>query len=569
MVLPRNSFLTDNGDRLGVVLPASKRKLTFTSAVRGVMQGLSLSEIVLGMEPFLREVVRDEVERAILPILSSSPRPLINQIKQGRGRGLRLQFIGKLPSTIFTGSKIEADDGTPVKVVLLDPTNETIVSSGPLSSIKIEIVALDGDFGVDEHEDWTENEFNASLLREREGRRPLVTGELNVTLKDGVGTLGEVVFTDNSSWIRSRKFRLGARIVQRISGEVTVREARSEAFVVKDHRGELYKKHYPPFPNDEVWRLERIAKEGAFHKRLACQEVQTVKDFLRWNAMDPTGLRNILGCGISNRTWDAIVDHATTCVLDDDEMYSYYGFAQTERIGLLLNSIYKVVAATFDGQNYLPLEKLTFGQKLLVEDVKRQAYKNAHEFTLIDGRAIMGPSRPLTSFQSEPFNSSNLGPQQLDFPVAIQGQPEMQLAISHSPNSTSYTYEPEGSHQPQISLQQAFNPMLRNSFTMKEFFPIPYNGENGWPQGFPPTSIIPGGDLANDDISDTPMPNWSLVNAWDLGNGFGNESQHNISFPNIKRRASWCKIRAAIKWWLIGRDIEAAKRMARAFYMDF
>lgn len=149
------------------------------------------------------------------------------------------------------------------------------------------------------------------------------------------------------------------------------------------------------------------------------------------------------------------------------------------------------------------------------------------------------------------------------------GQPEMQLAFSHSPNSTAYTYESEGSHQPQISLPQAFNPMMRNSFTMKEFFPIPYNGENGWSQGFLPTSIVPGSHLTNDDISDTQMPNWSLVNtAWDLGNGFGNESQHNIPFPNIKTRASWCKIRAAIKWWLIGRDIEAAK-MARAFYIDY
>ncbi|GLT94840.1 hypothetical protein SLE2022_125580 [Rubroshorea leprosula] len=555
MVLPRNSFLGNGGgDRLGVLVQGSKRKLTFKSAARDVMKGLSLNEIMLGLEPFLRKVVREEVDRAILPFLTSSPTPRpLNQIEQARGRGLCLQFIGKLPSTIFTGSRVEAEDGTRLKIALFDATNETVVSFGPFSSIKLEIVALDGDFGADEQEDWTENKFNARVLREREGKRPLVTGELNVTLKDGIGTLGDVFFTDNSSWIKCRKFRLGARILQRISGEVTIREARTEAFVVKDHRGEAYKKHYPPYPTDEVWRLERIAKDGAFCKRLALEKVETVKDFLRLNATDPITLRNILGGGISNRTWDAIIDHATTCVLDDDELYAYHGVAQ--RVVLLLNSIYKVVAASFDGQNFLPLEELTLTQKLLVDEVKRQAYKNIHEFTFVDRRAIMGPSRPLATLQFEPSNSPNLGPQEHDFSVALQGEPEMQLAFSQSPNSASYTYESEGSHQ-----LQAFNPTLRNSFIMRDLFPIPYNGENGWSQTFLPASVIPGTHLANDDISDAQMPNWSLVNTgWDLGNGFCNESHYGIPLLISKSRAGWCKIRAAFKWMSVGRDGAAKK----------
>ncbi|GLT37962.1 hypothetical protein SLA2020_122410 [Shorea laevis] len=557
MVLPRNSFPgNDGGGRLGVLLQGPKRKLTFKSAARDVMKGLSLNEIMLGMEPFLRKVVQEEVDRAILPFLNSSPTPRpLNQIEQARGRGLCLQFIGKLPSTIFTGSRIEAEDGARLKIALFDATNEIVVSSGPLSSLKLEIVALDGDFGADEQEDWTENKFNARVLREREGKRPLVTGELNVTLKDGIGTLGDVFFTDNSSWIKCRKFRLGARVLQRISGEVTIREARTEAFVVKDHRGEAYKKHYPPHHSDEVWRLERIAKDGAFHKRLAFEKVETVKDFLRLNATDPNTLRNILGGGISNRIWEAIIDHATTCVLDDDELYAYHGVAQG--VVLLLNSIYKVVAASFDGQNFLPLEELTLTQKLLVDEVKRQAYKNIHEFTFVDRRAIMGPSRPLTSLQSEPYNSPNLGPQEHDLSVALQGQPEMQLAFSQSPNSASYTFESEGSHQ-----LQAFNPTLRNSVTMKDLFPIPYNGDNGWSQTFPPASVIPGTHLANDDNSDAQMPNWSLVNtAWDLGNGFWNESHYGIPLLISKSRASWCKIRAAFKWISVGRD-GAAKKLA-------
>ena len=65
-----------------------------------------------------------------------------------------------------------------------------------------------------------------------------MTGEIQVTLREGVGLVGDVVFTDNSSWIRSRTFRLAARVVAKSSSEVRIREARSEPFVVKDHRGE-------------------------------------------------------------------------------------------------------------------------------------------------------------------------------------------------------------------------------------------------------------------------------------------------------------------------------------------
>lgn len=151
---------------------------------------------------------------------------------------MQLRFVNKLPSTIFTGSKVEAEDGDTIRIILVDATTETMVSSGSLSSIKVEIVVLNSEFGADERQDWTENEFNASVLHERQGKRPLVTGNLSITLVDGVGNVDNVIFTDNSSWIRSRKFRLGARIVQRISGESTIREAASEEFMVKDHRGE-------------------------------------------------------------------------------------------------------------------------------------------------------------------------------------------------------------------------------------------------------------------------------------------------------------------------------------------
>ncbi|XVF05979.1 hypothetical protein REPUB_Repub06bG0008300 [Reevesia pubescens] len=564
----------DADERLEVMVPEPKRRATSKNSFGNIMGlgGISLNRIVLNLEPMLRSWVREAVENAILSSSQPSLRSSLNQIEASRGRSLQLRFFNKLPSTIFTGSKVEAEDGNPIRLILVDATSQTRVSSGSLSSIKVEIVVLNGDFGANEREDWTENEFNASVLREREGKRPLVTGDLNVTLVDGVGTVDNVIFTDNSSWIRSRKFRLGARIVQRISGEVTIREAISEAFVVKDHRGELYKKHYPPSLRDEVWRLERIAKDGAFNKRLTTHNILCVKDFLRFHVTNPIALRNILGVGISNRVWDAIVEHASSCVLDDDEWFTYYGVDQ--RVGLLLNSIYNVVAATFDGQNYTPVEKLTFSQKLLVEDAKRQAYKNVHDLVLTDRRAIIGPSMPLTNLLPEPLTIPNLLPQQPDFSVANQDQLDTPLGFNQS--STSYAYEVDDTNQFQVSLPlpqdghaiQALNPMLRNSFRMRGIFTC-----NGDQNSF---SLFPDGHFATEDNSQAQMTSWTsatpawgsefiLTPDWESSVGILSSSPnfnvHSRSMGEARDvwpKAGWLKLRAIIQWRLIGRG--AAKR---------
>ena len=122
--------------------------------------------------------------------------------------------------------------------MLLDANTGCVVTSGLESFAKLDILVLEGDFNKEEDEDWTEEEFESNIVKEREGKRPLLTGDLQVTLKEGVGTIGELTFTDNSSWIRSRKFRLGLRIAPGFCEGIRVREAKTEAFPVKDHRGE-------------------------------------------------------------------------------------------------------------------------------------------------------------------------------------------------------------------------------------------------------------------------------------------------------------------------------------------
>lgn len=143
-----------------------------------------------------------------------------------------------MPPHLFTGGKVEGEQGAAVHVVLIDAVTGNVVQIGPESAAKLNVVVLEGDFNEETGEDWTKDEFENHEVKEREGKRPLLTGDLQVILKEGVGTLGDMIFTDNSSWTRSRKFRLGVKVATGYFEEVRVREAKTEAFAVKDHRGE-------------------------------------------------------------------------------------------------------------------------------------------------------------------------------------------------------------------------------------------------------------------------------------------------------------------------------------------
>jgi hypothetical protein len=55
----------------------------------------------------------------------------------------------------------------------------------------------------------------------------------------------------------------------------------------------VYKKHYPPALKDEVWRLEKIGKDGSFHKRLNSSGIYTVEHFLQFLVRDQQKLRSV------------------------------------------------------------------------------------------------------------------------------------------------------------------------------------------------------------------------------------------------------------------------------------
>lgn len=143
-----------------------------------------------------------------------------------------------MPPHLFTGAKVEGEQGAAIHVILLDHSTGTVLQTGPESAAKLNVVVLEGDFNEEADDIWTKEHFENHEVKEREGKRPLLTGDLQITLKEGVGTLGDLTFTDNSSWTRSRKFRLGVKISPGYCEGIRICEAKTDAFSVKDHRGE-------------------------------------------------------------------------------------------------------------------------------------------------------------------------------------------------------------------------------------------------------------------------------------------------------------------------------------------
>ncbi|OAY84521.1 Calmodulin-binding protein 60 C [Ananas comosus] len=371
-------------------LPEPKRPRVpkLASVIVEALKVDSLQKICSSLEPILRRVVSEEVERALAKLGParlqgrSSPK----RIEGPDGRNLQLNFRTRLSLPLFTGGKVEGEQGAAIHVVLLDANTGHVVTEGPESSAKLDVLVLEGDFNQEDDDDWTEEEFETHVVKEREGKRPLLTGDLQVSLKEGVGTLGEMIFTDNSSWIRSRKFRLGLKVAPGFCEGVRVREAKTEAFTVKDHRGELYKKHYPPALKDDVWRLEKIGKDGAFHKKLNQAGIYTVEDFLRLVVRDPQKLRNILGSGMSNKMWEILVEHAKTCVLSG-KYYVYYS-DDTRNVGAIFNNIYEFTGLIAGGQ-YFSAESLIDSQKVFADTLVKQAYDNWIHVVEYDGKVLL------------------------------------------------------------------------------------------------------------------------------------------------------------------------------------
>ncbi|XP_061367674.1 calmodulin-binding protein 60 B-like isoform X2 [Gastrolobium bilobum] len=411
-----------------------RKRPALASVIVEALKVDSLQKLCSSLEPILRRVVSEEVERALAKLgpakLTGSSSP--KRIEGPDGKNLQLHFKTRLSLPLFTGGKVEGEQGATVHIVLIDANTGHVVTSGPESCVKLDVIVLEGDFNNEDDDTWSEDEFESHIVKEREGKRPLLTGDLQVTLKEGVGTLGELTFTDNSSWIRSRKFRLGLKVASGYCERMRIREAKTEAFTVKDHRGELYKKHYPPALNDEVWRLEKIGKDGSFHKRLNKAGIYTVEDFLRLVVRDPQRLRNILGSGMSNKMWDSLVEHAKTCVLSG-KLYVYYP-DDARNVGVVFNNIYELGGLIASDQ-YYSADSLSESQKVYVDTLVKKAYDNWMHVIEYDGKSLLNYSQDKTLDTAH--RQAQMGPQEYS-----NSFPQISIPSYHDGTTTRYSMQP-------------------------------------------------------------------------------------------------------------------------------
>ncbi|CAN6343215.1 unnamed protein product [Urochloa humidicola] len=319
----------------------------------------------------LRRVVSEEVEKAMFRQFSAPAAPPRLLVDWNQHPRYQLVFLNGL-KPVYTMTKLEPDEGTAIKVAIverLENNRMNIVRSGPLSSVRVEVVALHGNFNAKSEECWSTEEFNKHIVTGREKSAQLLTGNLTLKLNDGEALLENAIFTDNSSFTSTKMFRLGLRLVNP-SGE-RVLEGVTKPFRVKERRVEGFEKHYPPLLDDEVWRLKKIGKIGAYHQALSDNGINSVKKFLQAYMKDEQKLIKIFN-KMPQSTWKSIIDHAMTCKFGDS-LYLYK--VKEKDIGLFFYEIYQLVGVKF-GDCYKPIDHLDQIEKNLVDSLKQVAYQN-------------------------------------------------------------------------------------------------------------------------------------------------------------------------------------------------
>lgn len=298
--------------------------------------------------------------------------------------------------------------------------------------------------------------------------------------------------------------------------------------------------------NDAVWRLEKIAKDGKFHKRLSSNEIHTVKDLLQLLIINESSLHGIFK-KIQKKSWLAIIEHAKSCVVDDHKLYSY------ETIGkpiLLFNAIYELVGVTFDVQKFYLPETLTPNLKHFVEIVKQDAYKDVCNLKPVDETFLNSIS--LAACITSAGQSG----------APVQGQKDIGPAYDQPCMSTSYVNE--GMHDYQINPEPV--PDIRD---------IPQNNHVGaemYIEGDSHGSRFPvtqGGHSIESLTNVSPLDTkWEEENQilFDFLDGVELSTYVDIlnSVTDIsssgKPKAVWCKILTVIKWGISVKKVAAARR---------
>ncbi|XP_078148457.1 uncharacterized protein LOC144543878 [Carex rostrata] len=235
----------------------------------------------------------------------------------------RLVFSNKVTKKTFTSHPID-----PIEVAIYDTCIKSNISSECfLSSAKVRLTVLRAEPWENKGDNWSRNEFNKSVLSAREGKAPILAGgSLTIRLKNGLGTFGNIIFTDNSSW-SNRMFRLGVMVEGGgeegfLNGE-RVLEGVSESIRVLDRRGKASQKPDQLKLTHSVQSIRKVANIRA--SILQKKNIKTVEDFLWWYHNNQSELREILGVKSEyDRSWKSMIEHVMKCANEFHAKYNSF-----------------------------------------------------------------------------------------------------------------------------------------------------------------------------------------------------------------------------------------------------
>ncbi|KAJ1265757.1 hypothetical protein BS78_08G099900 [Paspalum vaginatum] len=287
----------------------------------------------------------------------------------GSNINIHLRFQNNWKPPIYTDKDIMDENNVAIKVAVFE--GDRIITTGPFSKEKIEILAIHGSFYKKFQDNWTEEDFDKHIVQGRDGQR-LVLG--NVWLTNGEVELSQIRFKEGSC---RRKFSMAARFCRSKTIVGRVQEAIMEPVEVKDRRNESNEKSNSPRLDDDVYRLDAIAKDGAYHKRLQEANIHTVQDFLKALNKDPDELYKILKMGKKGKSWSKMTEHARKRILEDKNELKAY---QTEdrNVVLFFNCVHDLVGARFSG-SYIACEQFNTDHMASVKRLREHAYNRLED----------------------------------------------------------------------------------------------------------------------------------------------------------------------------------------------
>ncbi|TVU49821.1 hypothetical protein EJB05_01159, partial [Eragrostis curvula] len=382
---------------------------------------------------------------------------------EGETTSIRLRFLSDgMKSPIYHDDEIKSQSDTSIKIGIFN--GDKMIKSGPLSKLKIEVLALEGSFPYSAKDSWTANEFNEHRAGGREGKGDVLVGEgTAASLINGECVLGSIRFREGSCRARKGMFLVAARVCDGQATRGRVQEAVMNPVIVQDRRNKTNEKSHPPKLNDRVHRLEEIAKDGRYFKRLEDNKICTVEDFLKALNKDPDNLAKvnlanifmyILKINKEHKPWKRMIAHARQCCLKGKHKLKSYTCTE-KNVKLFFNCVHCLVGAAFFGGHYTPSDKFDPAQQALVDELKKGAYAaldvlpedhvmidNCHSPIHVDTYADVGagPSYMSTATQQKFYGS--ISAHQVGVPAANEGLSQAQTPscanVNNGPDASSY-----------------------------------------------------------------------------------------------------------------------------------